>query len=79
MNKRIKKKHQWPGSKRVIASWFTYDILFHIIIKCKYAGIKPNIRNIKKHIRWFCHNSSQDERDKRVADAWQIIHRNQDV
>lgn len=76
MNKRIKKKHMWLGSKRAGTNHCAYKIMHHIIRKCIDAGIKPNIRNIKRHVLWFYHNSSQDEWDKRVDDAyfpWQSI------
>lgn len=76
MNKRIKKKHMWLGSKRAGTNHCANEIFRHIIRKCKAVGIEPNIRNIKKYIRWFYHNSSQDAWDKRVADAympWQMI------
>jgi hypothetical protein len=76
MNKRIKKKHIWLGSKRAGTNHCATEILRHIIRKCDDAGIEPNIRNIKKYIRWFYHKSSQAEWDKRVADTyvpWQMV------
>lgn len=76
MNKRIKKKHMWLGSKRAGTNHCANMIFRHIIRKCKAVGIEPNIRNLKRYIRWFYHNSSQDEWDKRVADAympWQMV------
>lgn len=76
MNKRIKKKHMWLGSKRAGTNHCATEILRHIIRKCVKAGIEPNIRNIKKYIRWFYHNSSQAVWDKRVADTyipWQTM------
>lgn len=76
MNKRIKKKHTWLGTKRAGTNYCAEKIIHHIIKKSIDAGIEPNIRNIKRHVLWFYHNSSQAEWDKRVDDAyvpWQSI------
>lgn len=69
MNKRIKKKHTWLGSKCAGHYHCANKIGNHIIRKCTNAGIEPNIRNIKRYMLWFYHNSSQYEWDKRLEEA----------
>jgi hypothetical protein len=73
MNKRIKKKHQWLGVKRAGANYCANEISRHIGRKILYSGITPKpsyILNVRRHVRWFFHHSSEEEWTKRVAEAY---------
>lgn len=73
MNKRIKKKHQWLGAKRAGANHCANEIARHIGRKILYSGItpKPSYRlNVRRHIHWFFHHSSEEEWSKRVEEAY---------
>ena len=73
MNKRMKKKHESLGVKRVAANYYSNEIFRHILRKMKDSGIplKPcYIRNAKSYVRWFFHNSSEEEWLKRAADTY---------
>lgn len=73
MNKRIKKKHQWLGTKLAGANHCAFEIAQHIWRKMEYAGIPPKPsyeRNVRRHIRWFFHHSSEKEWSKRAAEAY---------
>jgi hypothetical protein len=73
MNKRIKKKHQWLGTKLAGANHCAFEIAQHILRKMEYAGISPKpsyVRNVRRHVRWFFHHSSEKEWSKRAAAAY---------
>jgi hypothetical protein len=73
MNKRIKKKHQWLGVKRAGTNYCANEISRHIGRKILYSGITPKpsyILNVRRHVRWFFHHSSEEEWTKRVAEAY---------
>lgn len=73
MNKRIKKKHQWIGAKRAGANYCANEIARHIGRKILYSGITPKpsyLLNVRRHVRWFFHHSSEEEWLKRVAEAY---------
>jgi hypothetical protein len=73
MNKRIKKKHQWLGVKRAGANYCANEIARHIGRKILYSGITPKpsyVLNVRRHVRWFFHHSSEEEWGKRVAEAY---------
>ena len=73
MNKRIKKKHQWLGTKLAGANYCANEIAQHIWRKMEYAGIPPKPsyeRNVRRHIRWFFHHSSEKEWSKRATEAY---------
>ena len=39
----------------------------------EYAGVSPKpsyVRNVRRHIRWFFHHSSEEEWTKRAAEAY---------
>ena len=73
MNKRIRKKHQWLGTKRAGSNYCANAIARHIGRKIAYSGIplKPPsyIRNVWRYIRWFFHHSSEEKWNKRVDKA----------
>ena len=73
MNKRIKKKHMWLGVKRAGANYCANEIARHIGRKILYSGITPKpsyVLNVRRHVRWFFHHSSEEEWLKRVAEAY---------
>lgn len=73
MNKRIRKKHQWLGCKRAGANYCGNQIARHIGRKILYSGITPKpsyILNVRRHVRWFFHHSSEEEWSKRVDEAY---------
>lgn len=73
MNKRIKKKHKWLGAKRAGANYCANEISRHIGRKILYSGITPKpsyILNVRRHVRWLFHHSSEEEWIKRVAEAY---------
>jgi hypothetical protein len=73
MNKRIKKKHQWLGTKLAGANHCAFEIAEDILRKMEYAGIPPKPsyeRNVRRHVRWFFHHSSEKEWSKRAAAAY---------
>jgi len=73
MNKRIKKKHKYYGVKRAGANYCGNEIARHIGRKILYSGItpKPSYRlNVRRHIRWFFHHSSEEEWTKRAGEAY---------
>lgn len=73
MNKRIRKKHQWLGVKRAGANYCANEIARHIGRKILYSGITPKpsyVLNVRRHVRWFFHHSSEKEWLKRVAEAY---------
>ncbi len=73
MNKRIKKKHKYYGVKRAGANYCANEIARHIGRKILYSGITPKpsyILNVRRHVRYFFHHSSEEEWTKRVAEAY---------
>lgn len=73
MNKRIKKKHKWLGTKRAGANHCANEIARHIWRKILYSGITPKpsyVRNVRRYVRWFFHHSSEEEWTKRVSEAY---------
>lgn len=73
MNKRIKKKHKWLGVKRAGANHCANEICRHIGRKISYSGItpKPSYRfNVRRYVRWFFHNSSEEEWTERAGEAY---------
>lgn len=73
MNKRIKKKHEWLGTKIAGANHCANEIAQHIWRKLLYAGITPKpsyVLNVRRHVRWFFHHSSEEEWTKRAAEAY---------
>jgi hypothetical protein len=73
MNKRIRKKHQWLGVKRAGANYCANEIARHIGRKILYSGITPKpsyVLNVRRHVRWFFHHSSEKEWLKRVTEAY---------
>lgn len=73
MNKRIRKKHKWLGVKRAGANHCANEICRHIGRKISYSGItpKPSYRfNVRRYVRWFFHNSSEEEWTERAGEAY---------
>ena len=73
MNKRMKKKQIWLGTKRAGANYCANEIFRHILRKMAASGIpmKPcYIRNTKSYVSWFFHHSSEKEWDERVEEAY---------
>ena len=73
MNKRIRKKHKWLGVKRAGANYCANEIARHIGRKILYSGITPKpsyMLNVRRHVRWLFHHSSEEEWSKRVAKAY---------
>ena len=76
MNKRIKKKHKYYGVKRAGANYCGNEIAQHIGRKILDSGITPKpsyILNVRRHVRWFFHHSSEEAWTKRVAEAYDPI------
>jgi hypothetical protein len=72
MNKRIRKKHQWLGTKRAGAWHCANEIARHIGRKVLYSGIvtKPSYRrNIRSYVHWFFIHSSEKEWSERAVKA----------
>ena len=66
-NKRIRKKHNWLGSKR--AGTNHCRCVIGIGIRRRYeeaTGIEPKRLNLMRYLLWFYHNSSQKEWDDAV-------------
>lgn len=73
MNKRIRKKHEWLGTKLAGANHCANEIAQHIWRKLLYAGITPKpsyVLNVRRHVRWFFHHSSEEEWSKRATEAY---------
>ncbi len=72
MNKRIKKKHVWLGAKRAGAIHCKNEIARDIWRRISYSGItpKPNRFNVRRYIRWFFLNSSEEKWSNRVDEAY---------
>lgn len=73
MNKRIRKKHKWLGTKLAGANHCANEIAQHIWRKLLNAGITPKpsyMLNVRRHVHWFFHHSSEEEWTKRAAEAY---------
>ena len=67
MNKRIRKKHYWLGSKRAGTNHCRCVIGNGISRRYEKAtGVEPKRRNIMRYLCWFYNNSSQNEWDDAV-------------